>query len=1060
MLWGVPLLTALLALTLLAGPALAGRSIGAKWLGQLLADAPSGQAPLILASSAQAVPSRYIVVLKSDRVFAAGAAGKAMQAEQMLGATVHQVYQYALSGYAATLSDQAVQALRKDADVAYIEQDQIVTITDSQPNPPWGLDRIDQRSLPLNASYSYAATGNGVHAYVIDTGIRSTHVEFSGRIGSGIDYVDGGAPDDCNGHGTHVAGTIGGTTYGVAKQVTLHAVRVLDCAGSGYTSGVVAGVDWVTANAIKPAVANMSLGGGADSALDTAVANAVNAGIVFVVAAGNSAADACYSSPAREPAAITVGATANTDGRASFSNYGSCLDLFAPGVSVLSAYYPSDTATNTLSGTSMASPHVAGAAALYLQSAPTAAPAAVASALIGAATTGVVTDPGSGSPNRLLYAEFGPPPTPTPTVTGTPPTATPTFTPTPTPPAPGHDDMDQAVAISGSPFEHRVDTSGATSAVDDPALCAGGAGDTTVWYRFTAPSNGVLTVATLDSSYDTVLSAFSGTRGALTRLACNDDYAGLQSLILMNVSAGATYYIEVAGYPSSSGSGLKAAVPAVQASGAVAGMAGGNLVLRAEFIAIVPPTATPTATPSPTPTPTPDASRTATLALAPSTTTVGISQRFGVVIQVHTQLPVDGVSAYLNFDPAVLQVAAVTGGGALPTVLLSEVDNVAGRVDFVAGALNSPFPSADFVLASVEFTAVQQAAGSPLTFAVANPRLSDVTFAGASILGGRQNGIVNILDGVLVGHVILPGRPPTPDASWRVPLSLTIQNLAGGAAGEESVTLDDSGIFTRTGLVPGAYRTSVRGEQTLASSQLVTVTAGLNAVAYGALRGGDSDGDGYVTLVDFSILATTFGACTGDAGYDRRADHNGDGCITLLDFSILRANFGAGNGNGQATAARPATSPAATLAIDLPDGEIPVGDRFTADLVIDGSNAVDGGAAYLTYAPGVLQVITATGGSALPLNILTAFDNQAGRLAFAAGTVSGPAAGRVVLARIEFAAVAPGTSLLLFEHTLPEQSDVTFGGASILGAAKSGWLAVKERELPAASLFLPAITAP
>ena len=242
-------------------------------------------------------------------------------------------------------------------------------------------------------------------AYIIDTGIRSTHSDFGGRATSGYDAIDGGSADDCNGHGTHVAGTVGGTTYGVAKGVSLVAVRVLDCGGSGTTSGVIAGVNWVTSNhgAGQPAVANMSLGGGASSALDTAVSNSIADGVTYALAAGNSNANACNSSPARTPNAITVGATTSSDARASFSNYGTCVDIFAPGSSITSAWYTSNTATNTISGTSMASPHVAGAAAVYLEANPSATPAQVASALIAAATTGKVTSPGTGSPNRLLY---------------------------------------------------------------------------------------------------------------------------------------------------------------------------------------------------------------------------------------------------------------------------------------------------------------------------------------------------------------------------------------------------------------------------------------------------------------------------------------------------------------------------------------------------------------------------------------------------------------------------------------------------------------------------------
>ncbi len=269
------------------------------------------------------------------------------------------------------------------------------------------MDRIDQQLLPLNNTYNYNNDGGGVSAYVIDTGIRITHTEFGGRATHGFDAVnDGYNGNDCHGHGTHVAGTIGGTNYGVAKNVQLIAVRVLNCSGSGTTSGVIAGIDWVTINAVRPAVANMSLGGSISSALDSAVTNSINSGVSYAIAAGNSSQNACNFSPARVPAAITVGATNNSDSRPSWSNYGKCLDLFAPGVSITSAWIGSDTATNTISGTSMATPHAAGVAALKLQGSPTANPAEVAAELVTKSTANIVKNTGKNSPNRLLFTDY------------------------------------------------------------------------------------------------------------------------------------------------------------------------------------------------------------------------------------------------------------------------------------------------------------------------------------------------------------------------------------------------------------------------------------------------------------------------------------------------------------------------------------------------------------------------------------------------------------------------------------------------------------------------------
>ena len=355
------------------------------------------------------IENHYIVVLDDAVVGEKGDYSIAPYIASEMAANykgkIKHVYKHAINGFAVEMSEAEAEALSLDFRVKFVEEDGVVTADATQTNPPWGLDRIDQRNRPLNGTYVYNWTGSGVRAYIIDTGIRTTHSQFGGRASNVFDAF-GGSGADCNGHGTHVAGTVGGSTYGVAKSSLLRGVRVLNCSGSGSNSGVIAGVDWVRQNHIAPAVANMSLGGGISTALDTAVNNLHNAGVTIAVAAGNSNANACNSSPARAANAITVGSTTSTDARSSFSNFGTCLDLFAPGSSILSAWYTSNTATATLSGTSMASPHVAGVAALYKQANPSASSTTIRNAIVNNATTGVVTNAGSGSPNRLLYSRF------------------------------------------------------------------------------------------------------------------------------------------------------------------------------------------------------------------------------------------------------------------------------------------------------------------------------------------------------------------------------------------------------------------------------------------------------------------------------------------------------------------------------------------------------------------------------------------------------------------------------------------------------------------------------
>ncbi len=370
---------------------------------------PAAPAPELLrapmapyySKGADGIPGDYIVVFKDD---VADALGKSDELVAKIAGKTKFKYDKGLKGFAATLSPGAVAILQSLPEVAYIEQDAVVSLATTQSGATWGIDRIDQRSLPLSGTYTYTSTGSGVTAYIIDTGILTSHSQFGGRAAVSYDAVgDGRNGIDCNGHGTHVSGTVGGSTYGVAKGVQLRAVRVLNCSGSGTNSGVIAGMNWVASNHVAKAVANMSLGGGYSSAVNTAATNMVNSGVFLAVASGNSNADACNSSPASAAGTITVNASSSTDARATFSNYGGCTDVYAPGVNITSAWIGSTSATNTISGTSMATPHVTGVGALYKATYGDAAASTIVSWITTNATASKITGNPSGTPNKLLY---------------------------------------------------------------------------------------------------------------------------------------------------------------------------------------------------------------------------------------------------------------------------------------------------------------------------------------------------------------------------------------------------------------------------------------------------------------------------------------------------------------------------------------------------------------------------------------------------------------------------------------------------------------------------------
>lgn len=487
--------------------------------------------------------NKYIVVMKRPAVAMSARADRLsvrMATARMLNKVAEKyaldapkkMFSVAVQGGVYELTEEQAESLANDPEVAYVEKDQRISINASQANAPWGLDRIDQADLPLNLVYNHQVSGTLVNAYVIDTGVLHTHQDFGGRAVSGVDLVDNdGDSTDCNGHGTHVAGTVGGTTFGVSKSVKIHGVRVLDCFGSGNFSDVIAGIEWVTANHVKPAVANMSLGGPASQAIDDAIAASIAAGVVYVVAAGNENQNACNVSPARVPGAITVGSSEKTDKRSSFSNFGACVDIFAPGSDILSAWSTSVTATQTISGTSMASPHVAGAVALYLAQNPLATPAQVSTALIAGAGSGKLVTIGTGSPNLLLNIAFA----------------------------------DSGGGDNGG-GDNGGDPSKLANGVAKTALS--GAKDDEKFFSIEVPANSEnLVIETSGGSGDADLYLKAGVKPSLSAYDCRPYRSGNVEKCTVAAPVAGVYHVLLRGYSSFSGVTLKASFQARQSGG-------------------------------------------------------------------------------------------------------------------------------------------------------------------------------------------------------------------------------------------------------------------------------------------------------------------------------------------------------------------------------------------------------------------------------------------------------------------------------------------------------------